>query len=208
MRGNIHTVVQNASTGARTRGRPREYDHAEVVRSAIGAFFRTGFDATTLADLEAATGVDRSTLYNSFGGKSGLYREATDTYLALAASGLFAPLLEGTSDDYADVLRFLDDLQHGLTSTDVAPGCLIVNDMAAGADPEAARRYREMLEDGFGRALARAGEGDGARRSHRAALLATLVIGVNLVAKATGDAREVERQIDAIRSEVEGWAVA
>lgn len=172
---------------------------------AIGAFFRKGFEATTLADLEAATGVDRSTLYNSFGGKSGLYRSATNTYLSLAEAGLFEPLLVGTEDGYADILDFLANLRTGLTSPDAIPGCLIVNDMAAGADPEAAARYRSMLEQGARAALSRTSGTDEDLRSQRAALLATSVIGVNLVAKTSGDPDEIGRLIDALVSLVNGW---
>lgn len=197
--------MQNARSEPRKRGRPPKFDHDQVVEDAIGAFFRKGFDATTLADLEAATGVDRSTLYNSFGGKTGLYESATNTYIAIAEAGLFAPLLVGTSDGYADILDFLTNLRTGLTSADAIPGCLIVNDMAAGADPGAAARYRTMLENGVLAALARTGEPDDEQRSHRAGLLATAVVGVNLVAKATGDANEIGRLIDSLTDLVMGW---
>lgn len=197
--------MQNASPEARKRGRPPEFDHDQVVAGAIGAFFQKGFEATTLADLEAATGVDRSTLYNSFGGKAGLYRSATDTYLSLAEAGLFAPLLVGTDDGYADILDFLTNLRMGLTAADAIPGCLIVNDMAAGADPGAAARYRSMLEDGARAALARTSGPNDEQRSHRASLIATSVLGINLVSKATGDPNEIGRLIDALADLIRGW---
>lgn len=197
--------MQNASPGTRKRGRPPTFDHDEVVAEAIGAFFQKGFEATTLADLEAATGVDRSTLYNSFGGKTGLYRSATNTYLSLAEAGLFAPLLVGTDDGYADILDFLANLRTGLTSADAIPGCLIVNDMAAGADPGAADRYREMLENGVRLALARTSGPDEEQQSHRAGLITASVIGINLVSKATGDRNEIGRLIDALTDLVSGW---
>lgn len=198
--------MQKASPERRKRGRPPKFDHDEVVAAAIGAFFKNGFDNTTLADLEVATGVDRSTLYNSFGGKAGLYESATSRYLALAEIGLFAPLLNGTDDGYADILDFLAKLRSGLTSAGAVPGCLIVNDMAAGADPAAAARYRSMLEDGLRTALERTGDPDGERRSHRARLLTASVIGINLVSKATGDANEIGPLIDALTDLVTGWA--
>lgn len=197
--------MQKARPGARKRGRPPKFDHDQVVAEAIGAFFRKGFEETTLADLEAATGVDRSTLYNSFGGKNGLYRSAVDTYLSLAEAGLFAPLLVGSDDGYADIFDFLSNLRAGLTAADAIPGCLIVNDMAAGADPGAAARYRSMLENGVRAALERTGEPDDDRRSHRAGLFATTVIGINLVSKATGDLDEIERLIDALADLVGSW---
>ncbi len=197
--------MQKASPEPRKRGRPPKFDHDQVVAEAIGAFFRKGFEATTLGDLEAATGVDRSTLYNSFGGKAGLYQSATNAYLTLAEAGLFAPLLVGTDDGYADILAFLANLRTGLTSPDAIPGCLIVNDMAAGADPGSSARYRSMLEDGARAALARTSVTDDGVRSSRAALLATSVIGINLVSKTTGDHDEIGRLIDALVELVNGW---
>lgn len=197
--------MQNASPGTRKRGRPPKFNHDEVVAAAIGAFFQNGFEATTLAELETATGVDRSTLYNSFGGKNGLYQSATDTYLSLAEAGLFAPLLVGTDDGYGDILEFLGNLRSGLTSADAIPGCLIVNDMAAGADPGAAARYRSLLEDGLLAALARTDALNDEQQSHRAALIAASVIGINLVSKATGDPNEIGRLIDALTDLVNEW---
>ncbi|MEL6984489.1 MAG: helix-turn-helix domain-containing protein [Actinomycetota bacterium] len=197
--------MQKASPEPRKRGRPPKFDHDEVVAAAIGAFFQKGLEATTLADLETATGVDRSTLYNSFGGKNGLYRSATDTYLSLAEAGLFAPLLVGTDDGYGDLLDFLRNLRSGLTSPDAIPGCLIVNDMAAGADPGAAARYRALLEDGLRAALTRTGTLDDEQRTQRAALISASVIGINLISKATGDPNEIGRLIDALTDLVNEW---
>lgn len=197
--------MQNARPEPRKRGRPPKFNHDEVVAAAIGAFFQKGLEATTLADLETATGVDRSTLYNSFGGKNGLYRSATDTYLSLAEAGLFAPLLVGTDDGYGDLLDFLRNLRSGLTSADAIPGCLIVNDMAAGADPGAAARYRALLEDGLQAALTRTSTLDDEQRTHRAALISASVIGINLISKATGNPSEIGRLIDALTDLVNEW---
>ncbi len=191
--------------GSRQRGRPPKFDRERVIAAAIAAFFRKGYEATTLSDLEAATGVDRSTLYNSFDGKAGLYASATGTYLALAEANLFEPLLVGTDDGYADLDSFLDHLRQGLTAADAIPGCLIVNDMAAGADPDAATRYRSILEEGLRRALARTGDPDADRRADRAGLLATSVLGLNLVSKATADPTEIARLLDAMAAEVDRW---
>ena len=198
-------MVQKTSPTPKKRGRPPKFDREEVIRAAITAFFHAGYEATTLAEIEAATGVDRSTLYNSFGGKAGLYQSATRTYLAMAEATLFQPLLEGSDDGYADIIEFLANLRTGLTSADAIPGCLIVNDMAAGADPDAAAAYRSTLEDGLQRALSRAGDPDEGRRRERAALLAASVLGVNLVSKVTGDPAEIGRSVDAMETEVRRW---
>ena len=197
--GNLHDMVQNVES---RRGRPPGFDRDAVIRAAIGAFFETGYEATTLADLERSTGIDRSTLYNSFGGKRGLYELATQSYLEDAEAGLFGPLERSGTGGYDAVLEFLGRLRTGLTSDNAIPGCLIVNDMAAGTAPEQAARYRVRLEEGLESALERAGDPDA---DARAGLLASSVLGVNLVSKATGDRREVARLLDAVIATVTQW---
>lgn len=118
------------------------------------------------------------------------------------------PLSVDTDDGYVDILDFVANLRTGLTSPDAIPGCLIVNDMAAGADPGAAARYRSLLEDGARAALARTDNLNDEQRSNRARLLTSSVIGVNLVSKATGDPDEIGRFIDALAELVKSWSQA
>jgi len=199
-------MVQNTNAPSR-RGRPPKFDADAVVAAAIGAFMAKGFDATTLNDIETATGVDRSTLYNSFGGKAGLYKLATDTYLTSARLGLFATLHDGTRG-LDDVTDFLSTLRQGLTSQDEVLGCLIVNDMSSGSDTEAADCYQDLLESGILAALERAssrGEADADRSQSRAALILTTVLGINLVASNPGTKGQVGRLVEAAIAEVETW---
>lgn len=192
-------MVQNTPK----RGRPPTFDKDEVVATAVGAFFESGYEGTTLADLEQATGVDRSTLYNSFGGKHGLYEMATTSYLDRADASLFGPLHDPEVDGWTAILDFVERLRMGLVSSvEQSPGCLIVNDMAARAAPEAARRYRRALDSGLRVALARTE--DPAADAH-AGVLSAVVLGVNLVSKSTGDTAEVDRLLGDLRSTVESW---
>jgi len=198
-------MVQKSTPRSDRRGRPPEYDTAAVVAAATNAFFKTGFEGTTLADLEQATGVDRSTLYNSFGGKAGLYGMATDAYLDQAERGLFGPLHDGTDDGLADIAEFLRRLRSGLTNPAMPAGCLVVNDMASGSDPEAARRYMELLETGARAALSRSGMTEIAEIERRAQLITASVIGANLVSKTTGDRARVGELVSALAAEVQSW---
>ena len=198
-------MVQKSSPRSNRRGRPPEYDTDAVIAAATTAFFQSGFEGTTLTDLEQATGVDRSTLYNSFGGKGGLYGMATAAYLEQAERGLFSPLHHGTEDGLADIAEFLRRLRSGLTSAAMPPGCLVVNDMATGSNPEAARRYMELLETGARAALSRSGSTDPAEIDRRAQLITSSVIGANLVSKTTGDRARVGELVSALAAEVEAW---
>lgn len=60
----------------RARGRPREFDEAEVLDRAVGVFSAKGFSGATLDDLAGATGLSRPSLYNAFGDKESVYRHA------------------------------------------------------------------------------------------------------------------------------------
>ncbi len=200
-------MVENATHGLR-RGRPPKFDPAQVIDAAIGAFLLNGFDTTTLTDLETATGVDRSTLYNSFGGKSGLYHRATQRYLDQAAEGLFGILHSGGDDGIEGVVEFLSRLRLELTSQTTSRGCLIVNDMAAGSDPDAARRYRELLYDGLRTALGRAADSgliDPSTVDRRTAFVSAAVIGINLISCHTGDNDQVEQLLGCTITEVAAW---
>ncbi|MEM8747585.1 MAG: helix-turn-helix domain-containing protein, partial [Actinomycetota bacterium] len=106
----IQRMVQNTSSESKNLGgRPPEFDREAVLTAAVFAFWTGGFKATTVGDLEEATGVDRSTLYKSFGGKNGLYESAADSYIAMASEQLFSKLHDGT-DGVEDVLAFIDTL--------------------------------------------------------------------------------------------------
>lgn len=51
------------------RGRPRAYAPDVAIGQALSLFRRTGYAATSLDDLSAATGMNRPSLYGAFGDK-------------------------------------------------------------------------------------------------------------------------------------------
>jgi len=198
-------MVQKATGTPSARGRPPKFDREAVVDAAIKAFWAEGLDATTLPELEVATGVDRSTLYNSFGGKTGLYELATARYLEQAEDWLFGPLRDGSDDGFSDILEFLQRLGSGLTSETAQPGCLIVNHMGSGQHHDPGNRYQEMLETSLIAALTRAGDRSSHRIQLRAALMASSVVGINLMSRAGRSAAEIGHFVDALTAQVEAW---
>ena len=57
-----------------------EFDNAKVLESAMDLFWKKGYHATSMQDLTEATGLNRSSLYNTFGCKMQLYRTALTQY--------------------------------------------------------------------------------------------------------------------------------
>jgi TetR/AcrR family transcriptional repressor of nem operon len=62
-------------------GRPRSYDRDDVLERAMDLFWKKGFAGAHLQELVEVTGLNRFSLYNEFGGKAGLFRDALDRYL-------------------------------------------------------------------------------------------------------------------------------
>ena len=60
-------------------GKP-QFDDAAVIEAAMKVFWRHGYAAASINDLTEATGLSRSSLYQRFGDKDGLFREALAAY--------------------------------------------------------------------------------------------------------------------------------
>ncbi len=68
-------------TGAhRPVGRPREFDEKAALEAAMDAFWRRGYEATSVADLCACTGLHKGSLYQAFGDKHQLFLKALIHY--------------------------------------------------------------------------------------------------------------------------------
>jgi AcrR family transcriptional regulator len=62
------------------RGRPRAYEPDVALGRALDLFRKSGFAATSLDDLSAATGMNRPSLYGAFGDKRELYIKSYQRY--------------------------------------------------------------------------------------------------------------------------------
>lgn len=68
-------------------GRPRQFSEANAIVAATAVFARRGFAGTSVDDLVRATGVNRASLYGTFGSKDGLFRRCLATALDGLAGG-------------------------------------------------------------------------------------------------------------------------
>ncbi|MFS4517744.1 TetR/AcrR family transcriptional regulator, partial [Delftia tsuruhatensis] len=63
-------------------GRPREFDRDQALERAMLAFWRRGYEGTSMADLVQALGIASARIYAAFGSKQDLFREAVQHYEA------------------------------------------------------------------------------------------------------------------------------
>jgi TetR/AcrR family transcriptional regulator, copper-responsive repressor len=69
-----------AAAAPKRRGRPRAYEPDVALGKALDLFRSSGFSATSLDDLSAATGMNRPSLYGAFGDKRELYIKSHRRY--------------------------------------------------------------------------------------------------------------------------------
>ena len=110
-------------------GRTKTFADTEVVRSARELFWSQGYENTAVADLEDATGLNRSSIYHSFGSKRGLFDAAIESYLDDVVRPRLAPLAAETVEPDA-LENYLRSLRHAMVDepTSLAVnGCLLLN---------------------------------------------------------------------------------
>lgn len=102
--------------------RPIEFDEQAVVQKAMEAFWSNGVEAITIAELLEATGLARSSFYNSYGSKDALVIEALERYADDRVASLRRVL---GRDRFEDALRAL--LGRVISDNNQGRGCLLLN---------------------------------------------------------------------------------
>ena len=100
----------------------KQFDEAAAVLNAAHAFWQKGFAATSLSDLETATGLGRSSLYNAFGSKEALYERALERYCDVYARPILKAL--EAADIHVAIQQFFSLAVAALLDPSTPPGCL------------------------------------------------------------------------------------
>ncbi|MGW3855441.1 TetR/AcrR family transcriptional regulator [Micromonospora arida] len=119
-----------------TIGRPRAFDEETVLDRAAEVFWRHGYEGASLTTLTSAMGINRPSLYATFGSKEQLFERAFARYRETQVTNVRAVLEQPTA--YAAVEAFLRSSADGLTANDHPLGCLSIQGGLA-CSPENAR---------------------------------------------------------------------
>ncbi len=107
-------------------GRPREFDFNDTLERAMQTFWAKGYEATSLDDLCAATGLGRSSLYAAFGDKQGLYLSALERY-ETAAIGRITASLSSSKSPLDGIVAFINRIIDDIVAGPGRRGCFIGN---------------------------------------------------------------------------------
>lgn len=126
--------------------RPRSFEREQVIEAAVSQFQRAGLHATSAEDLCRATGLGRSSLYNTFGSKDELFAQCLDAYLdrTLARTAeVVGDTARGTLERIEILLRRVAAEESERAASGAPRGCLAVNTVTELADDPA---YESSVE--------------------------------------------------------------
>ena len=190
-------------------GRHRQFDKDEVLDRAIQVFVEKGFEATSIQDLIDATGINRASLYDTFGDKETLFLEVLDRYDNKMYDDLADCLDSHPSKVEGMKAWFYRIVEQG--SNRLHPGCLMVNSTIERAlrdedcAARASRNFRRSEEAYYGALVDAQKAGEIARDRNLRALarfLAGSVRGLRVSAKATSDYQTLKDIADIVLSNI------
>jgi TetR/AcrR family transcriptional regulator, transcriptional repressor for nem operon len=194
--------------------RQKEFDLEAALDGAMATFWTKGYTATSIEDLVTRMGIQRGSLYATFGNKRSLFLSALGRYQRVVTRELLAAL-EAPGSGLAAIRRFFRLRVEGSLDRRRPPGCLVTNSAVelSPRDRGAAARVGGSLvtlEAAFLRALERA------RVQGEVAVAATLDLralarfltssaqGLSVMAKARAERAVLEDVVEVVLAVLEG----
>ncbi|MCG8412668.1 MAG: TetR/AcrR family transcriptional regulator [Pseudomonadales bacterium] len=109
--------------------RPVEFEEAKVLTSAMEQFWKEGYEASSVQKLLDCTGINRGTLYNSFGDKETFFKSCVDQYNAIVEEQIANSLKNEKLGPWESIDTYFDLSILSISNKHRAMGCLLVNSL-------------------------------------------------------------------------------
>jgi len=103
----------------------KQFDREKVLDRAMTVFWERGYEATTIQDLLDAMGINRGSLYATFGDKKRLFLTVLDRYSESVGKPLMAELID--SDPHHAIERMFESIIRRNSDARWPRGCLNTN---------------------------------------------------------------------------------
>ncbi|SRX75208.1 TetR/AcrR family transcriptional regulator [Aequorivita antarctica] len=105
--------------------RQKEYKEEEVIKKAMRLFWRNGYGNTSMQQLEKEMGINKFSIYSSFGNKHGVFLESLKCYKA-KVNTMFEKF-KNNSNGVEDIKQFFYDSVDLCEEEGNEKGCLLTN---------------------------------------------------------------------------------
>ncbi|MCB1170020.1 MAG: TetR/AcrR family transcriptional regulator [Leptospiraceae bacterium] len=182
--------------------RVKEFDKEEVLRKAMELFWKQGYHATSMQDLVDHLGINRASLYDTFGGKKALFDLALQNYRNVYFSAMEQtlenyPVREALQKMFAGAVEAASQDKH-------RKGCFVVNsttELAASDEDirEAVDQNKQQFETLLARHI-RIAQKEGRIESKKnpaqlAALIFAFYNGFQVLARIKPDKKELQNLV-------------
>ncbi|MCB1620428.1 MAG: TetR/AcrR family transcriptional regulator [Thiothrix sp.] len=149
--------------------RPRKFNEDEALLQATRLFWNKGYEATSMTDLLCATGLSKSSLYDTFGSKRDLFLAAFEAY-RVERIRVLRSYLQSRPTAYDSIAAFFQMVLEHAQAEERPFGCMSCNEAAEMAphDEEVQKlieRDFDGMENAFADAITR-GHTDGSIPAH------------------------------------------
>jgi TetR/AcrR family transcriptional regulator, transcriptional repressor for nem operon len=183
--------------------RPKEFNEAAALDSAIEYFRLRGYHATSVRDLATCMGIGGASVYNTFGDKRALFIRALERYLDHSVRARLRRLEESHPPKQVIPTFFREVIERSVSDRSRG-GCLLINS-ALEISPHDSRlrtriaRYIGEIEEFFRRTI-RAAQADGSvakslTANDMARLLLGILLGIRVLARSRPDQALLEGMV-------------
>ena len=105
--------------------RTKNYNEQEVIEKAMHLFWRNGYEATSMQMLEKEMGINKFSIYASFGNKDGVFLESLKCY----KKNIFKLIndLKSSPEGVESIKKYFYDFIKFTKDTAFGKGCLVTN---------------------------------------------------------------------------------
>nr|WP_298995334.1 TetR/AcrR family transcriptional regulator [uncultured Allomuricauda sp.] len=183
--------------------RTKQFNEREVLNRAMELFWEKGFHATSIQDLVSHLGINRASLYDTFGGKEALFNQAFQEYRN-SSGNMVKGLLESESSvkkafkklfNFAIQETVNDTSRKGCfvvnTTTELIPGDEVIHNILCENLENGAETFTSVIQKGIDQ-----GEIDISKNAKDLGLmLFTFYNGFRVVSKIDADPKKLQRMV-------------
>jgi TetR/AcrR family transcriptional regulator, copper-responsive repressor len=111
------------------KGRKKAFDTTEALDAAMRVFWTYGYSSTSIGQLTEAMGINKPSLYATFGGKDALYKEALN-HLGREFLQAELDILTNTEGDIDAICSMLLAVRDRLTDESLPLGCFVARSVS------------------------------------------------------------------------------
>lgn len=189
-------------------GRTKEFDKHEVLAKAAQTFLRYGYEGASMQTLVSTMGINRGSIYDTFGDKRSLFSAVIAHYETTIVKDIFNRLMTANASKQT-IIDLFRDLVESMSREENCYGCLITNTAVELCPHDTQVKARintcfSQITRGFKHALANA-QSKGEIESDRdldaiAQYLTSNLQGLRVISKVDRNRETLENIVDVILS--------